>query len=518
MPAGFQLDQFNLNTLINNHTISTNPAESNQKSIDSLVQSNSSAAQQPILFNWSVFSSGLSLPNNFNLNSIRILFQDYISLTNELVGSEKTSIDIQSAASALYKAAINYEIYGEITRKQFEYYYGRVYDNKWKQAVKLAKELNQFKATHSGNHHNAKQHGEVNNNINTEFGASIGFAIDLTLLDEEEGEEEEEERLDELFESEEEKETADQLTNQVANDSISYDLPWLVRECESLASYNERGELIGLEPIGNVRTVIDLLDSKASNDDLQSSLLDLLGFEAIDFISALLSNRSKLRQISSQQINFYKKPRIISDVPQPTIPSHMKNLLGVSITSQNQKDTEKRNKKISRKMLRNSERSIQANNHNSNDINEQKLDEQANLLTSMRLSGSAALVSLIKGLPDGTKRLQFPAYEEVLIPPNIPTAIDAQQLTPITVFPDYARVCFGSLSKLNRIQSACYEAAYKTNQNLLIAAPTGAGNIISTCIILSQLFSTSLAHSLCNFFLVFYLLREDIDRPDVHST
>ena len=38
-----------------------------------------------------------------------------------------------------------------------------------------------------------------------------------------------------------------------------------------------------------------------------------------------------------------------------------------------------------------------------------------------------------------------------------------------------ARVAFKNTKTLNRIQSIVFETAYKTNENLLICAPTGAG-------------------------------------------
>ena len=34
---------------------------------------------------------------------------------------------------------------------------------------------------------------------------------------------------------------------------------------------------------------------------------------------------------------------------------------------------------------------------------------------------------------------------------------------------------FGGIERLNRVQSRVYEAAFSRNENLLIAAPTGAG-------------------------------------------
>jgi len=47
-------------------------------------------------------------------------------------------------------------------------------------------------------------------------------------------------------------------------------------------------------------------------------------------------------------------------------------------------------------------------------------------------------------------------------------------------FDSFAQQAFPKTKTLNRIQSRVYESAYHHNNNLLICAPTGAGQIIST--------------------------------------
>ncbi len=43
------------------------------------------------------------------------------------------------------------------------------------------------------------------------------------------------------------------------------------------------------------------------------------------------------------------------------------------------------------------------------------------------------------------------------------------------IFFQIGRWVFKGFKKLNRIQSIVFDAAYNTNENLLVAAPTGAG-------------------------------------------
>jgi replicative superfamily II helicase len=63
-------------------------------------------------------------------------------------------------------------------------------------------------------------------------------------------------------------------------------------------------------------------------------------------------------------------------------------------------------------------------------------------------------------------------YEEFIIPPK-KAKNDGIKLIPTTVFEDWARLAFKGVEYLNRVQSKVYHTAYKTNENLLICAPTG---------------------------------------------
>eukprot|EP00741_Cyanophora_paradoxa_P020260 tig00021238_g19554.t1 len=79
-------------------------------------------------------------------------------------------------------------------------------------------------------------------------------------------------------------------------------------------------------------------------------------------------------------------------------------------------------------------------------------------------------------LPEGTVSKKFKGYEEVHIPPSVPSAMGGKErLVPIAEMDDWARPAFHGMRCLNRIQSRLYPAAYRSNENLLVCAPTGAG-------------------------------------------
>lgn len=79
-------------------------------------------------------------------------------------------------------------------------------------------------------------------------------------------------------------------------------------------------------------------------------------------------------------------------------------------------------------------------------------------------------------LPVGTERLFNDDYDEVVVPPSRPVPPkETERLIPVTELDNLAKGCFPGYTSLNRIQSIVYPTAYKSNENMLVCAPTGAG-------------------------------------------
>ncbi|PVF94776.1 putative RNA helicase [Serendipita vermifera] len=79
-------------------------------------------------------------------------------------------------------------------------------------------------------------------------------------------------------------------------------------------------------------------------------------------------------------------------------------------------------------------------------------------------------------LPIGTTRNHFEDYEEVTVPPaKVVPPKPSERLIPCTELPPLAKGSFPGYKTLNRIQSIVYQTAFRTNENMLICAPTGAG-------------------------------------------
>ena len=66
-------------------------------------------------------------------------------------------------------------------------------------------------------------------------------------------------------------------------------------------------------------------------------------------------------------------------------------------------------------------------------------------------------------------------YEQVFVPGIKHSAPEDEKFIKIESLPRWVQPAFPKTTELNRIQSKLYPAAYKSAENLLICAPTGAG-------------------------------------------
>ncbi|CAK9814213.1 Activating signal cointegrator 1 complex subunit 3 [Anthophora plagiata] len=79
-------------------------------------------------------------------------------------------------------------------------------------------------------------------------------------------------------------------------------------------------------------------------------------------------------------------------------------------------------------------------------------------------------------LPENVVKKNTETFEEISIPiaDSQPIEIDYKPVM-IASLDEIGRMAFSDVASLNRIQSIVFDAAYHTNENLLICAPTGAG-------------------------------------------
>ena len=85
---------------------------------------------------------------------------------------------------------------------------------------------------------------------------------------------------------------------------------------------------------------------------------------------------------------------------------------------------------------------------------------------------------LRQGLPPGTEREVKEGYEKVTIPAPVRERAMLRSRINLDVVlgsDTDERLAFAGTASLNPMQSAVFDAAYNTRENLMICAPTGAG-------------------------------------------
>ncbi|CCD23111.1 RNA helicase NDAI_0B00770 [Naumovozyma dairenensis CBS 421] len=220
--------------------------------------------------------------------------------------------------------------------------------------------------------------------------------------------------------------------------SIYHKINRLVRSCTS-----------SMPPDSLLDSVIQLTFTYEKGE-LAKELLDFLGPENIELLSFLLEHRNQLinqpvedvlQQIRNSENN---GPRLLS-----------------------QKD-------IRNQVLQNAE---SAKNQKLDPA--QKVVKYPHVFRKYEASGSSSLSFSGQkfSLPLGTTRTSFQTFEEIIIPAADPSTNKKFVFTKLLKVEDldyYCRSVF-KYETLNQIQSLVYPVAYRTNENMLICAPTGAG-------------------------------------------
>jgi len=242
-----------------------------------------------------------------------------------------------------------------------------------------------------------------------------------------------------------------------ASSPFNYD--WLVEEVEIVS------KTLGLPSNQILSTITSSLKAK---DDPTEDLIGLLGFENIEFIGNLITHKSNiLSSISSANSKGKSGP-----------PSHF------SIQTKDEKEFDKLSKKEDKKKNKQQEKEKPQyeivkeikviSGTNTTNI------EPATIFNQKEFKGNDLMIDTTMGrvsLPEGTVRVDHKTYSSVMVPYSHPKPfLDNEKLITIAEGINVnSQRAFGKIEKLNRIQSRVYESAYKSNENILISAPTGAG-------------------------------------------
>jgi activating signal cointegrator complex subunit 3 len=309
------------------------------------------------------------------------------------------------------------------------------------------------------------------------------------------------------------------------------------QQCTSLQQQNLSEYIDWTKDIPNqISTIVyELLSKNTNSNELQNELAELLGFEKIELVEYLLTNRVNVVNAFKLYLidnvvgdNLSSLPAIRSSVRQNKSASNSLPTISSEITvhTETEKKIKKQIRKEEKKFIKYNKmapNSLGPNNELDNfdpatlrQIREEQLQEARVLQlyhqkkmscllpptkssqadqypyvfdSMLKISQTSAYIAGSKILlPENIRRTDTNQLEEVFIPPSESLEqadkekfkgqkeeICLRPLIKIEDLDQLGQIAFTNIKTLNRIQSIVFEEAYNTNRNLLICAPTGAG-------------------------------------------
>lgn len=268
------------------------------------------------------------------------------------------------------------------------------------------------------------------------------YGSDLDLDDLDEGFSSSGNSLDDIWDIiSDESETSDDLSDYndipTTEPGLRHDYYWLEAKCGELAASKQ-----DLDATELVQQITAVLASDSAEDELQMNLAEIVGFDDLDFVIDLIAHRHEIQ----------------APVQEPNGP-----IMGKLQTKQ-QRDEALRQQDYQHK-------------HASLASSQDRTGPQYPHVYKAHTAGNVLSEAGRKyGLPAGSERKDEQKYTEYSIPATkVGTLGKGQKLVEISEMDGLCKSTFPGYKSLNRMQSLLYPVAYKTNENMLICAPTGAG-------------------------------------------
>ena len=219
----------------------------------------------------------------------------------------------------------------------------------------------------------------------------------------------------------------------------AYGQNWLREKCATFV----KGR-VGLDAEDLQDRILAAISASSSEDELQISLADIIGFDDLDFVIEIIKRRRD----------------IVNSVATNDLSNGIIDRLHTKSERDNALRQQDREHKTSR-LAPAQDRSGPQYPH------VYKSHDAGNVLDT---AGRRYAVPL------GSERIEREKYEEYSIPATkVGTLAVGQKLVPISGMDGLCQRTFRGYESLNRMQSLLYPVAYKTTENMLICAPTGAG-------------------------------------------
>ncbi|KAI9786247.1 MAG: hypothetical protein M1839_007658 [Geoglossum umbratile] len=221
---------------------------------------------------------------------------------------------------------------------------------------------------------------------------------------------------------------------------LMYGVEWLREKCEKFTE-----KKAGLDAKELEEQILALLRFGGDGNELQSTLTDILGFDDLDLVIELIAHRNE----------------ITSAKYAPAGPSS--SILGQLLTRE-EREAALRQQSYEHKTAKLAPRV------------DREGPQYPHVYKSHSAGNSLSLSGRKYVLPEGHKRIEHEKYEEYSIPATkVGTLASGQKLVKVTEMDMLCQKTFKGYKALNRMQSLVYPVAYKTSENMLICAPTGAG-------------------------------------------
>ncbi|XP_046669965.1 activating signal cointegrator 1 complex subunit 3-like [Homalodisca vitripennis] len=284
--------------------------------------------------------------------------------------------------------------------------------------------------------------------------------------------------------------------------NLQYGRAWLMDQIKSC--FRTTSSVMATDIV--CESVVALLTTQRSNDELQNELFDLLGFDHFELIERVLEHREDIviscsaaqeKKIMSSNARTAALERRPTFGCQVVVQSEQEKLL----LKQARKEEKKYNKLIAKEedvdeedesfdpvelrakrqaaltssssttVTTTTKDKVVARASQNREVYPHVYDSMANV---KQTSGFISGLKLM--LPEGATRKDTKQYEEVNIPicESAPTSVGSNFI-PISALDKIGQMVFEGVKHLNRIQSVVFDTAYHSNENLLICAPTGAG-------------------------------------------
>ncbi|EEY56109.1 DEAD/DEAH box RNA helicase, putative [Phytophthora infestans T30-4] len=276
-------------------------------------------------------------------------------------------------------------------------------------------------------------------------------------------------------------------------------------------------------------SVLQTVQDSPEADTVQAQLFGLVGVEGMELIAFAVQNQKELSSasVTKQKLQDTQKLLEMADKYE----GGGARLTGFSIQTEAEQQFQRQQRKARRRANRqNGDDDEEVNWLEAAGYDPEVLRLQRELAEEERRLQSSSLVQREFGalqggydstaaagqlasagaltLPSNTKRTHYKGYEHVFIPAHAKKALGREEkLVSISSLEDFAQTAFHGITELNRLQSKLFNAAYTSNQNLLVCAPTGAGKTNVAMLTILQEVKTQLSressHGVANMKIIY---------------